>query len=576
MNKFIFTITLVLISIIASAQSWQWGKRGGATDVLNVTGNLRQEEVYGIVTDSQKNIYILSTVGKNGLNIDGVIKTNYGDNNQLTDVTLTSFACDGTYRWSKIIGGNGYDLVNAIQIDALDNIYIAGKFGSCGDAAYPPRIENDVILSQTPIDCSVIFLAKYNSNGVLQWFKRPQPAGTSQNDGLNSTFSKGFALDTLANSYWLVQIPLGVYAEGAFTNTIAGNTFYIFKYDANGVFISATPIDMQISTGFNTSLQFARNLYNGFFYLTSIRFSNTNTAIVGGQTITHTAFIACFNELGQFQWVREDTGTTIGAVNFYNLAFDNQNNIYIGGLLAGFSATTFLGLVIPEPIVPGFIMKVNPTATSLIWSSYNNTGTLQRGAIALNGNEIGYTSYCAGTNFTWGTQTLNASGNNQGTEALLARFNKTTGACIQLTKIPGNVGYDDAGTALAVDSSGDYILGGGTAGTLTFATNTTVFTGSQSDFFIAKYATSPCSLATEEFFEEGLLLYPNPAETFFSITTSEKLNYSIYGVTGNLIQQGNISPENNNIDITTLAAGCYIVNTKDENGGVKRGKLIKK
>ena len=185
--KKLITLLVLLVLNGAAAQSWQWGKRGGSTDLLETTNDFRQEEVYSIVTDSNKNIYVLSSVGKNGLDIDGVSKTNYGSTTQITDIALSSFACDGTYRWSKIIGGNSYDRVNKLQIDNEDNIYISGKSCSCGNVTYPPRIEDDVLLPQNPIDCSVVFLAKYNSNGVLQWFKRPQPAGTSSSVGLSDT-----------------------------------------------------------------------------------------------------------------------------------------------------------------------------------------------------------------------------------------------------------------------------------------------------------------------------------------------------------------------------------------------------
>lgn len=568
---------IILISHTIHAQSWQWGKRGGSTDNLGLN---YIEEVQSIVTDSQNNVYFISSVGKNGLDIDGVIKTNYGDNTTLVDVALTSFSCNGTYRWSKIIGGANWDKVDNIMIDQQDNIYISGRFGGCNDSTYPPRIENDVLISQTPQDCSLIFLAKFNSNGDFMWIKRPQSSSVSFTEGFGQTNSAGLDIDTLGNTYWLVSLPAGIYENGSFTTTLpgsqSGSPYYVLKYDINGNYVSNTYLDLQLQFGYARNLKFKRNSNNGSFYFTSVKGVNSDTAVVGGQTITHTAFLSCFNDLGQFQWVREDTATTPGSLFLYNLAFDSANNIYLGGRLTGLNFNNFLGLVIPETIIPGFIMKVNPTATSLLWSSYNNTGTLQRGAIVLNGNEIAYTSYCAGTNFTWGSQTLNASGTNQGTEVLLARFNKDTGACIQLTKIPGNVGYDDAGTALAVDSSGDYILGGGTGGQLTFTTNSTNTIGPQSDFFVAKYSTSTCSLATEDFIDEGLQIFPNPANSFFTITASEKLNYFIYNITGGLLKRGIVSETNNSIDVSDLSSGCYLVTTITDTGVVNRGKLVKR
>ena len=119
-------------------------------------------------------------------------------------------------------------------------------------------------------------------------------------------------------------------------------------------------------------------------------------------------------------------------------------------------------------MIPGYLMKIDENATGPIWSTYHNKGASNIGAITMNGDEIGFTNFCTGTDFTWGSQVLNATGTNQGTEVLFARLNKNTGACLSLTKIPGNVGFDDYGCALAVDASGDYILGGNFSGTLTF------------------------------------------------------------------------------------------------------------
>ena len=107
MKKQLHTILLLLLALSSHSQTWQWGKRGGSTDNLSNTGGNRIEEVIDIVTDSQKNIYVLAPVGQTLLNIDGNPKTNYGDSSSKTDFTLSSFSCDGTYRWSKIIGGGG-------------------------------------------------------------------------------------------------------------------------------------------------------------------------------------------------------------------------------------------------------------------------------------------------------------------------------------------------------------------------------------------------------------------------------------------------------------------------------------
>lgn len=563
------TVIICLLSCFAHCQSWQWGKRGGSIDQLNTNGDLRQEEVYAIVTDSQKNIYTLSNVGINNLNIDGNVKTNFGDATTLTDVALSSFSCDGTYRWSKIIGGGGYDQVPSLQIDAQDNVYIAGTFATCEwNTSYPPRIDNDFILLQNPKDCSLSFIAKYSSSGSLLWIKRPQ-----QNTSSETSAIVGMSADSLGNSYTLAYLGAGSYCGGALIVTGTDYKYYILKYDTNGNFINYQYLDMQLTV----SIQFSRNPFNGYYYFSGMRDSASDTAVIAGQSATHAAFLWCFTDLGQLQWLKESSSTTLYSTIFwYNFAFDPQNNIYIGGNILGGNYETFLGVSPSQFNNPPFLMKLNPTADSVLWSTYPNRPALQRGAIVLNGNEVGLTS-CGITNpYTWGTQSLTVSNISTGFEVVFGRFNKDTGACMGLSRIVGDTGYDDIGTALAVDRSGDYILGGGVGHQLTFTTNTITNIGSQSDFFVAKYSTSVCSLSNDDFKEQGMELAPNPVENSVKINTNENLEYSLYNTLGAPIKQGKINEQENTIDCSHLAQGTYLLQTTNQEGKIKKVKLLKK
>ena len=572
-------ITLFLLtSLFVNAQSWQWGKRGGSTDQLDTTGGGRQEEVYGIVTDSNKNIYTISYVGKNSLNVDGNPKTNWGDDTTLTDVCLSSFSCDGTYRWSKIFGGGGYDSMESIQIDAQDNIYVVGKFGNC-DNTYPPRIDNDFSISETPTsDCSLIYLAKFSSTGSLLWLKRPQSSSVSFSDGVGYTGSYGLSTDSNGNSYWLTALPPGIYANGAFTVTSAsaGYKFYLLKYDSNGNYVSNTYLDMQL-TGGAVLVKFARNPYNGFYYFSSQLDDDTATAVIGGQTITKPAFIWCCNDQGQFQWVRQSTSTTnYNTIRWYNFQFDPQNNIYIGGRFSGFTGETFMGMAATQLNSPPFLMKLNPDASAALWYTFPNEGTTNNGGLVLNGNEIGFTASGITNPYIWGTQSLTVSNIGNGYEVIFGRFNKDTGACLGLSRIVGDDGYDDTGCSIAVDASGDYILGGGVGHKLTFTTNTIINTGSQSDFFVAKYSTSVCSLSTKDFKEQGFELAPNPVESTVKIETQENLTYALYDITGKAIKQGTITQQENTIDFAQLTTGTYILETTNLEGKIKKVKLLKR
>ncbi|MBP8066215.1 MAG: T9SS type A sorting domain-containing protein [Flavobacterium sp.] len=432
----------------------------------------------------------------------------------------------------------------------------------------------------TSASCKSLFLAKYNTNGTLIWFKQPQQ-NVSQTVALSQTISKGLTVDDQGNSYWLVYIPTGTYADGAFTNSLAGSNWYLFKYDANGNFLNGAHLDVQLTGSFISYVKLYLNSNNGYFYISSFKSSSTATAVVGGQAVNGSGFIACFNDLGQFQWKKEDSYTGAFGLRFYGLAFDSSNNIFLAGQLLGQSLNTFLGLTVPENINPPFIMKLNPTADTTYWSTYPpiSSGPYNYGAIALNGSEVAFTNSCAGTNYTWGSQVLNASNisNGEGIETLFARFNSSTGACLGLHKIPGNAGFDDQGTALTVDVSGDYILGGGFGGQLTINGATLSNAGSQTDFFLAKFATSVCSpLSNEEFNLNEIKVYPNPVkDNLYWQGETSWTSYEVYSVLGKKVAEGKIFSGQNQINISHLTKGIYVLQCSDASGNVKAFKIAK-
>ncbi len=574
-----YALIFFMLSLFSHSQSWQWGKRGGALEPLNGQDYFHgQEETFGLATDSNKNIYGISTVGAVGLNIDGVSKTNFDTGSFRQDFALFSFGCDGSYRWSKIIGGAGVERVQGVQVDGQNNVFISGKFVDCQvGTLYPPRIDDDIIINQTTQDCRLMFLAKYNENGVLQWIKRPQPANVDQTNNSN-TLSLSFQTDNEGNTYWLTLLPADSYENGAFINTMTGSNFFILKYDSDGNYIGNIPIDIQ-TTGAFGYLRLYRNPYNGYLYVLSHRSFAEDTAIVAGNSITHSNFIACFDSQGNYQWHREDTFPDPYYLNIYNIEFDPQNNIYFGGQLAAITPGSFLGFSILTNNFPGFVLKTNPDATQLLWSTYSDSNTEIVGDIALNGNEIGFTSYCFGTNFSWGGQSMFVTETNNGQEVLLARFNKDNGSCIGLTKIPGSIGFNDIGTSITADASGDYILGGAIGGSMYLANGQQIDNlGSQSDFFVAKYATQACSpLGIGENQLKPMNLYPNPTKeaVYFDNSSSKYSTVVVNNYLGQVVGKQELSVTTNEvISLSTLSCGVYLLEFSNDLGSITL-KVIK-
>ena len=582
LNTTIILIILFFVNTNTYSQSWQWGKRGGSFDQLSALSGFRREEVYSIVTDANQNIYILSAVGINGIDIDGHPKTGYGDPTTLTDYALTSFACDGSFRWSKIIGGESKENILSLQIDAQGYIYVAGTFATCSGADnYPARIENDVVLLQDNNNCSRLFIAKFSGDGVLQWFKRPQVPDAST---YNYCGTFGLNVEPNGNIHWFVTLPPGTFSDGAFVNTLAGHNWFVLDYDSNGNFVNATYMDMQFGSGAAFGLKFYRNPNNGQYYFVGNKDSD-DSVIIGGQAITHEFYISSFNISGAFLWTRESTSTTSYAMRVYNLCFDANNNIYAGGAMAGLNIESFLGYNNNATFGTHFLMKMNSDASASIWANNNTKGTSDYGAIVLHANEIGFSGYGGGT-VNWAGGSVFATSPNQGNRTLFGRFDQTTGACLGLTVIPSDTPAYNNGCAIAVDAAGDYILGGGFSSQQFFGTGSNVCVGGQSDFFVAKYSTSLCSpLGVGEVLfskkESILVVAPNPAKnqtTIFYNYVSNQPNKTIVvlDVLGRTLNS--FTPKENKgnfvLNTNSFADGTYFVLMKENGKVVEKMKLI--
>jgi glucosylceramidase len=70
-------------------------------------------------------------------------------------------------------------------------------------------------------------------------------------------------------------------------------------------------------------------------------------------------------------------------------------------------------------------------------------------------------------------------------------------------------------------------------------------------------------------------VFPNPASSTVTLVAEENGTYTITGLTGNTISKGNVAAGENNINVSHLAAGYYMVTCENEKGGSKTLKIVK-
>jgi hypothetical protein len=550
----------------ANAQSWQWGQRGGSS--FSISPDI--EDVRSIKTDSQGNVYFLAPTGSDDLDIDSHTKTTYG----YRDFVIGSFGCDGTFRWSTVIGGVGEDNVCNIEIDDNGDVYIALSQITYGEA-FEPRFHFDPthFIDETFENRKQMFIAKYNGQtGAYLWHKALQADGLTQAEYYSSRIYD-FCMGSDGALYLLCNLSPGIYAEGQFNNTMIENNRFILKYASDGLFVNAVPVNMQVTTSTNNRkhLTFKKSAFNNNFYIAGYRNPGEPVSF-GNQNVTGDMYVTSFDSAGQFLWMKTSdmAGGYFGIMDFH---IDNSGDLYItGGSTVG---NSFLGYNIVASTFATIptLFKLDASG-NLVWGSNasNAGGATYSHGVTVVGNEVIIATGING--ITWGTLSTTYI-QNAGYNPYLIKFNKTSGVMTGYANLSSSVGNSEYGRLITSDHNGSLYVGGNMDGNLTVNGSTLVSKGGGTDFFVAKYGSSNCSLGFDDYEHNGLKAYPNPAVDELFINADGLTSFVIYDILGQKVSAGSIQNDLQPINVRDLSNGVYVIELTDLVGKKQTVKFIK-
>ena len=283
------------------------------------------ESVYQIDVDSNGNSYQAGKFGGTqdfdpGAGTDN--KTSAGN----YDIFVTKFNVDGSYDYTKAIGGSGADYAISIALDEDDNVYFAGHF--FGTVDFDPGAGTD---NKTGNSGSDIFLTKINADGTYGYTK-------TFGEELSDQYQYSITADQ-AGSVYISGVFEGVidFDPGAGVDEIdTGGNYDVFltKINADGTYgYTKTihgPVD-EASHPITTDQD--NNVYMaGYFYDATVDFDP------GAGTDEHTAvdsatFLTKLSSDGDYIYTKTfgGSGSSIGE----SIATDQSNNIYLAGTYYG-------------------------------------------------------------------------------------------------------------------------------------------------------------------------------------------------------------------------------------------------
>ena len=109
--------TDIFITKITANGNYGWTK---------IIGGTANDVAYGITVDASGNVYIAGGFEDTVNFAADFTGTENKSSGGGADIFVTKINADGTYGWTKTIGGNGNDVAYGIAVDSSDNVYITG------------------------------------------------------------------------------------------------------------------------------------------------------------------------------------------------------------------------------------------------------------------------------------------------------------------------------------------------------------------------------------------------------------------------------------------------------------------
>jgi hypothetical protein len=472
----------------------------------------------------------ICTTQDGGYVVTGKTLSNNGDvigNHGVSDFWVVKLNGLGVIQWQKALGGSNHDRSYSIEQTNDDGYIIAGHTASNN---------GDVSGLHGDLDCWVV---KLDSIGVLQWQKALGGSGWDEAWSIRQTSDGGYILAGRSTS-----------VDGDVTENHGAFDFWLVKLNSLGA------IEWQKSLGGSMDdIAYAvRQTIDGGYIVTGESESTDGDATgLHGST---DYWVVKLSSTGALEWQKMLGSTSL----------DRPNDVYPtkdgGYIVAGVSSWNDGDVTGNHGGFDYWVVKLNGLG-EIEWQKSLGGSKEDYAQAIQQTNDGGY--IIAGSSPSTDGDVMNNDGGVDFWIVKLTHFGQ-----IQWQKTLGGTQADQA-FAIQQAYDGGYIIAG-----FTQSNNGDVsgFQGTQ-DFWIVKL--SPESSPTFSPETQALEIYPNPAQQSISLnigTQEPALTVYISDLLGQRLSCKTFL-NGQNIDITTLPIGLFLVTATTTEGNVFSGKFIK-
>jgi Secretion system C-terminal sorting domain/Beta-propeller repeat len=474
--------------------------------------------------------------------------------------------------WARKVGGSGNDDGKDIGVDANGNVYITGTFESTADFDPSSSVYN--LTSNGGLN---IFLAKYNSNGLLVW---ANSIGNASFDYGNSLSVSNAGVVTIAGSF-SGNVDFDPSPNNTFVDAGVSSDPFFARYNTNGKLIWVKDIaGSGESAAQDIFIDPAGGIYiTGSFFGTSDFDPGAGIFSLTG-TDAKDIFYAKYNANGKLLWADRVGGT--GDQAGLSITADSTGNVYATGYFQGtidFDPGAAIFNISSPAFFNAYLLKLNNNG-SFGW--VKNIGGPQDDigfSVAVDAKQNVYTAgYFNGTVNLGASTTLTSAGS---TDIYVVGYN-AAGKLLFANQSGGVT--DDWASALATDANGFVYLTGYYTGTATFdfQNSITLTSAGNADVYISKFRPAKNTVGfssgeTPYSFQKTTIntsaaidIFPNPVKDVMHlhIKDASVTQILIMDVTGNPLKKMNVIKQDENISLSAFHTGTYLVRLYDKSNRI--------
>ncbi len=517
----IFLIVTFLFSAVTQAQTWQWAKQ---------VGGPRNDYAGGIDIDANGNSYVTGRF-YDSASFGAITLYSPG----AWSVFIAKYDVNGQAEWAKIAATGANIKVNAICKDVYGRLSITGLYK---DSASFGTVSPFTLYSVADYD---VFIASYNSTGDVIWARS---AG-----GQGFDYSSAVSSDALGDLFIAGEFHISSYSGSA-------SKVFVAKYDSSGNNLWLTQELVYHNFHQGNDLKTSPD---GTSYITGQFFDTLSfdpTTALGAGNIEANIFIAKISDSGTVLWLQR-AGAGTGYTSGNAIDIDAAGNAYITGFYRGTVAFDTINLAGPAGISYDiYVAKCNANGHFLWVNKASGPSDTDNGVrICVDNNGSCFIAGNFNGLFTLDTFTLNSMQQ----DIYLARVD-STGAFTWADQCGGS-GFDhiagirsnNFGLFLAGDFNGTGVFG-----------PLPSLAGDSTDIFVARIFDATPEAVRSVSKDNRISISPNPVADELQLTAAGAgSRYSIYDISGRVINTGNIATTNR-VSVSGLEQGMYFIRIADK------------